>query len=124
MFYVQYLSSLCKRRRWPDPLYLPIPLSNGYYGCNVRVNGREYSIEHAKPTQDLAREAAAMQAYLICRNLSAAEHAAELQRKEQEEREMRERERMMLPGVYGGDQWAPVGQLGVTGGGYMARRGS
>ena len=39
----------------------------------VSVNGRDYHTEPTYQTEELAREAAAMRAYLICRNLSVAE---------------------------------------------------
>jgi hypothetical protein len=37
------------------------------------VDRREYSTETEFPTEELAKEAAAMKAYLICRNLSVSE---------------------------------------------------
>lgn len=72
MYYILYLSSLCRRRRWPDPLYEPFVCGAGY-ACNVRVNHRDYQAESIHETEDLAKEAAAMRAYLICRNLSASD---------------------------------------------------
>ena len=56
----------------------------------------------------------------LCRNLSAADHAAEVERKEREERE---RERQLQP-VYGRPEYAMLSQQALTGGGYLARRGS
>ncbi|BCR83353.1 uncharacterized protein ACHE_10755A [Aspergillus chevalieri] len=89
MYYVLYLSSLCKRRHWPDPLYssykttttttTPSPTgastgpntsSNAGYTCTVRVNNREYQTDTICESEPLARENAAMRAYLICRNFS------------------------------------------------------
>lgn len=72
MYYILYLSSLCRRRRWPDPLYDIIAYGSGY-ACSVRVNHRDYQAETTYETEELAREAAAMHAYLICRNLSILE---------------------------------------------------
>jgi hypothetical protein len=69
MYYILYLSSLCRRRRWSDPHYESYQYSNGF-SCTVRVNGREYQSESILDTEVLAREAAAMRAYLFCRNFS------------------------------------------------------
>ena len=52
-----------------------------------------------------------MHAYLICRNLSLADHAAEVERQQREEWE---RQQMVQPAY---------ASMAVTGGGYMARRG-
>ncbi|EYE99879.1 uncharacterized protein EURHEDRAFT_437081, partial [Aspergillus ruber CBS 135680] len=93
MYYVLYLSSLCKRRHWPDPLYSPYKTTtttttpsptagpgpstgpnpntnNPGYTCTVRVNNREYQTDMICESEQLARENAAMRAYLICRNFS------------------------------------------------------
>ncbi|OJJ89095.1 uncharacterized protein ASPGLDRAFT_41028 [Aspergillus glaucus CBS 516.65] len=87
MYYVLYLSSLCKRRHWPDPLYSPYKTTtpspttgpntgpnpntnNPGYTCTVRVNNREYQTDTICESEQLARENAAMRAYLICRNFS------------------------------------------------------
>jgi len=72
MFYILYLSSLCKRRRWPDPHYEIYPLNNGF-ACSVRVNHRDYPSDELSGSRDLAREAAAKRAYLFCRNISVSE---------------------------------------------------
>jgi hypothetical protein len=72
MYYIQYLMSLCRRRRWPDPLYESYPTSNGYR-CTVRVNHREYQTDASYESETLARENAAMRAYLLCRNFSVAD---------------------------------------------------
>ncbi|KAI5809059.1 hypothetical protein DFH27DRAFT_522434 [Peziza echinospora] len=72
MYYILYLASLCKRRRWPEPHYDSYPY-NGGYACNVRVNQRDYASDDIHATQDLAREAAAQRAYLICYNISISE---------------------------------------------------
>lgn len=39
----------------------------------MRVNHRDYQADEIHTTQDLAREAAAQQAYFICRNISVNE---------------------------------------------------
>ncbi|KAI9806125.1 MAG: hypothetical protein M1833_004532 [Piccolia ochrophora] len=62
-------SGLCRRRRWPDPLYESYQTSSGFC-CTVRVNHREYQTDTVYETETLARENAAMRAYLICRNFS------------------------------------------------------
>ncbi|KAI9798532.1 MAG: hypothetical protein M1825_005337 [Sarcosagium campestre] len=62
-------SGLCRRRRWPDPLYESYQTSSGFC-CVVRVNHREYQTDTVYETETLARENAAMRAYLICRNFS------------------------------------------------------
>ncbi|KAF8473380.1 hypothetical protein BDZ91DRAFT_652091 [Kalaharituber pfeilii] len=72
MFYILYLASLCKRRRWPDPHYECYPCPGGFT-CNVRVHHRDYTSDEVHATQELAREAAAQRAYLICRNISVNE---------------------------------------------------
>ncbi|EEP75737.1 conserved hypothetical protein [Uncinocarpus reesii 1704] len=69
MYYILYLASLCRRRRWPEPLYEPYGGAAGYT-CVVRVNNREYQTDTVCETEMLARENAAMRAYLICRNFS------------------------------------------------------
>ncbi|EEH36669.2 hypothetical protein PAAG_07087 [Paracoccidioides lutzii Pb01] len=69
MYYIQYLASLCRRRRWPEPFYELYHCPTGY-GCLVRVNHREYQTDVYCETETLARENAAMRAYLICRNFS------------------------------------------------------
>ncbi|KAI9884659.1 MAG: hypothetical protein M1823_003541 [Watsoniomyces obsoletus] len=70
MYYILYLSSLCRRRRWSDPLYEPYQTPSGQYCCTVRVNHREYQADTLHETETMAREHAAMRAYLICRNFS------------------------------------------------------
>ncbi|KAL7274398.1 CAAX farnesyltransferase (FTase) subunit beta [Rhizina undulata] len=72
MYYIQYLASLCRRRHWNDPLYDFRQYGNGFI-CIVRVNHREYQAEGIHETEGLAREAAAMRAYLMCRNFSVNE---------------------------------------------------
>ncbi|GAB7352339.1 hypothetical protein MBLNU459_g2781t1 [Dothideomycetes sp. NU459] len=71
MFYVMYLTGLCSRRHWPEPLYLPTTTRNGAWTCVVRVNNREYTTEVSYATEALARDAAATQAYMICRSFSS-----------------------------------------------------
>lgn len=85
---------LCRRRHWPEPHYesfpspSPSPTSHsppaqasipgqepgpggtGGYTCIVRVNNREYQTDTTFASESLARENAAMRAYLICRNFS------------------------------------------------------
>ncbi|KAF2770507.1 hypothetical protein EJ03DRAFT_64162 [Teratosphaeria nubilosa] len=69
MFYSMYLQSVCTRRQWPDPLYEPHQSGPNHY-CKVRVNNREYSTDVAYKSESLAKEGAAMNAYMICRNFS------------------------------------------------------
>lgn len=74
MYYILYLSSLCRRRRWSDPHYECVPVHGGYV-CMVRVNGRDYQSEPNRvfETDGLAQENAALNAYLVCRNISVNE---------------------------------------------------
>lgn len=60
---------LCRRRRWQEPSYEAYPTTTGY-ACIVRVNNREYTTDTECASEVLAREGAAMRAYLICRNFS------------------------------------------------------
>lgn len=60
---------LCRRRQWPDPVYESYGSRAGY-ACVARVNNREYQTDATYETELLARENAAMRAYLICRNFS------------------------------------------------------
>ncbi|KAK5114392.1 hypothetical protein LTR85_010214 [Meristemomyces frigidus] len=69
MFYYMYLQSVCNRRQWPDPLYEPYRNGQGHF-CKVRVNNREYSTDVPYRSEALAREGAAMNAWMICRNFS------------------------------------------------------
>ncbi|KAF3011416.1 hypothetical protein E8E15_001893 [Penicillium rubens] len=69
MYYILYLTSLCRRRNWPEPIYNAYT-SNSGYTCTVRVNNREYRTDGICSNETLARESAAMRAYLICRNFS------------------------------------------------------
>ncbi|KXL51346.1 hypothetical protein M433DRAFT_394387 [Acidomyces richmondensis BFW] len=69
MFYSMYLQSVCSRRQWPDPLYEPSQSGSSHY-CKVRVNNREYCTDVPYKSEALAREGAAMNAYMICRNFS------------------------------------------------------
>ncbi|KAJ5959203.1 uncharacterized protein N7479_006353 [Penicillium vulpinum] len=69
MYYILYLTSLCRRRNWPEPIYNAYTSSSGYT-CTVRVNNREYQTDGICSNETLARESAAMRAYLICRNFS------------------------------------------------------
>ncbi|OJJ40700.1 hypothetical protein ASPWEDRAFT_166765 [Aspergillus wentii DTO 134E9] len=62
-------TGLCQRRKWPNPSYEPYAASSGYT-CIVRVNNREYQTDAICESETLARENAAMRAYLICRNFS------------------------------------------------------
>ncbi|PGH27312.1 hypothetical protein AJ80_01022 [Polytolypa hystricis UAMH7299] len=68
MFYAPSLC-LCRRRRWPEPHYECYSSPSGYT-CVVRVNNREYQTDSVYETGTIARESAAMRAYLICRNFS------------------------------------------------------
>lgn len=65
-------TGLCSRRHWPEPLFQPIPTPSGHWTCTVRVNNREYTTGQsiAYATEALARDAAATQAYMICRSFS------------------------------------------------------
>lgn len=65
---------LCRRRRWSDPHYESYQYPKGFT-CTVHVNGREYQSESIFDTEVLAREAAAMRAYLFCRNFSVNDGA-------------------------------------------------
>lgn len=60
---------LCRRRRWPEPTYEAYATTSGYT-CIVRVHNREYQTDVTYESEVLARESAAMRAYLICRNFS------------------------------------------------------
>ncbi|KAL8879370.1 MAG: hypothetical protein Q9198_003003 [Flavoplaca austrocitrina] len=62
-------SGLCKRRQWPQPHYESYATTAGY-ACVARVNNREYQTDTTYGSDLLARENAAMRAYLICRNFS------------------------------------------------------
>ena len=63
------MPGLCRRRQWPDPLYESYSSSAGF-NCVARVNNREYQTDTTYRSEILARENAAMRAYLICRNFS------------------------------------------------------
>ncbi|KAJ5216992.1 hypothetical protein N7468_010000 [Penicillium chermesinum] len=69
MYYILYLASLCRRRSWAEPSYEAYATTSGYT-CVVRVNNREYQTDMVCESETLAREGAAMRAYLICRNFS------------------------------------------------------
>jgi hypothetical protein len=69
MFYIMYLTGLCQRRHWPEPLFQTYRTRYGY-GCTVRVNNREYSTDVEYESDELAKNAAATRAYMICRNFS------------------------------------------------------
>ncbi|KAF2089641.1 hypothetical protein K490DRAFT_72352 [Saccharata proteae CBS 121410] len=69
MFYIMYLTGLCQRRHWPEPMYECDRTRRGYT-CTVRVNNREYTTDAEYETDELARNAAATRAYMICRNFS------------------------------------------------------
>ncbi|KAJ5899746.1 hypothetical protein N7495_004490 [Penicillium taxi] len=69
MYYILYLASLCRRRQWPEPSYEAYAATAGYT-CVVRVNNREYQTDTVFQSETMARESAAMRAYLICRNFS------------------------------------------------------
>lgn len=69
MFYSMYLSSVCQRRQWPDPRYEAYRTRHGHF-CKVRVNNREYCTDVPYASEALARDGAAMKAYMICRNFS------------------------------------------------------
>ncbi|KAJ5923487.1 hypothetical protein N7454_008732 [Penicillium verhagenii] len=59
-----------------SPPYEAYPSQTGSglgFTCIVRVNNREYQTESACASEVLARESAAMRAYLICRNFSVSD---------------------------------------------------
>lgn len=60
---------LCRRRQWAEPLYESYGSYAGF-ACVARVNNREYQTDATYESELLARENAAMRAYLICRNFS------------------------------------------------------
>ena len=60
---------VCTRRHWPEPLYETYSTGQGWF-CKVRVNNREYSTDVPYRTEAQAREGAATNAYMICRNFS------------------------------------------------------
>ena len=62
-------TGLCHRRQWPEPYYQPYTSRAGVK-CVVRVNNREYHTDTTYESDLLAKENAAMRAYLICRNFS------------------------------------------------------
>ena len=69
MFYIMYLEGLCQRRHWHEPSYSCIRNVRGYL-CTVRVNSREYSSEGEYDSEEFARNAAALRAYMVCRHFS------------------------------------------------------
>lgn len=62
-------SALCRRRSWQDPTYECYHDSSGYT-CLVVVNNREFRTDLAYDSDALAKENAAMRAFMVCRNLS------------------------------------------------------
>jgi bisphosphoglycerate-dependent phosphoglycerate mutase len=64
-----YLTNLCHRRRWADPLFETRQSRHGWT-CRVRVNNREYTSDSAYTSEEVAREKAAESAYIVCRNFS------------------------------------------------------
>lgn len=62
-------AGLCQRRGWTEPTYECYREPSGYT-CLVLVNGREYQTDLAYQTDELARENAAMRAFMVCRNFS------------------------------------------------------
>ena len=62
---------LCNRRNWAEPYLESHRTRSGSYTATARVNNREYTTGNDEfPTPELARDAAACQAYIICRNFS------------------------------------------------------
>lgn len=61
---------VCQRRSWSEPIYEPTRTRSGHY-CKVVVNNREYSTDVPYETEELARDGAAMKAFMICRNFSS-----------------------------------------------------
>lgn len=62
-------TGLCQRRGWEQPTY-ECYREPGGYTCLVLVNGREYQTDLAYESDELARENAAMRAFMVCRNFS------------------------------------------------------
>jgi hypothetical protein len=60
---------LCLRREWDYPIYDIYKTSSGYT-CHVLVHGREYLTDLAYASDRLARENAAMRAFMVCRSFS------------------------------------------------------
>ncbi|KAF2434459.1 hypothetical protein EJ08DRAFT_693497 [Tothia fuscella] len=69
MFYQMYLTGLCQRRRWADPLFETRHSRHGWT-CRVRVNNREYTCDSTYTSEEFARDKAAEAAYIVCRNFS------------------------------------------------------
>ncbi|KAF1991859.1 hypothetical protein K402DRAFT_399820 [Aulographum hederae CBS 113979] len=67
MFHIMYLQGLCQRRQWPEPYYETYRAQHGWE-CTVRVNNREYTSDTEYTSEELARNAAATRAYMMCRN--------------------------------------------------------
>ncbi|POS76546.1 hypothetical protein DHEL01_v205049 [Diaporthe helianthi] len=63
------IAGLCQRRGWEQPTY-ECYREPGGYTCLVLVNGREYQTDLAYESDELARENAAMRAFMVCRNFS------------------------------------------------------
>lgn len=63
---------LCCRRQWPEPVFTPFRTPAGFV-CVARVNNREYQSDALHESDRLARENAAMRAYLICQNFSKSD---------------------------------------------------
>ncbi|ROV91068.1 hypothetical protein VMCG_09580 [Cytospora schulzeri] len=62
-------TGLCHRRGWEEPTY-DVFRNPGGYTCLVLVNGREYQTDLTYESDELARENAAMRAFMVCRNFS------------------------------------------------------
>lgn len=62
-------AGLCRRRGWQDPSYEHFRSNDGWT-CLVYVNGRQYETDLAYESDLLARENAAMRAFMVCRNFS------------------------------------------------------
>ncbi|KUI53450.1 hypothetical protein VP1G_00850 [Cytospora mali] len=65
----QVSTGLCHRRGWEEPTY-DVFRNPGGYTCLVLVNGREYQTDLTYESDELARENAAMRAFMVCRNFS------------------------------------------------------
>ena len=63
------VTGVCNRRQWPEPFYEPYDTPQGHF-CKVRVNNREYSTDVPYSSEELARDGAAMKAFMICRQFS------------------------------------------------------
>jgi hypothetical protein len=62
-------AGLCRRRGWTDPTYELYQDTTGFT-CVALVNGRAYQTDLTYESDSLARENAAMRAFMVCRSFS------------------------------------------------------